>query len=81
MIRHLPDMARTRLIKCIDIIRYFQRKLNTANTIVIFFILIKHFILILKIVWSYQLRGKSLKTKPISPIRVQILNHNDNSFV
>ena len=41
MIRHLPDMTRTRPIKCIDIILYFQRKLNTTNTIVISFIINK----------------------------------------
>ena len=41
MIRHLPDTTRTRPIKYIDIMLYFQRKLNTTDTTVIFFIINK----------------------------------------
>ena len=41
MIRHLPDTTRTRLIKFIEIMLCFQRKLNTTDTTVIFFIINK----------------------------------------
>ena len=38
MIRYLPDTTRTRPIEYVDIMLYFQRKVNMTDTTIIFFI-------------------------------------------
>ena len=62
MIRHLPDTTRTRTIKYTDIMLNFQRKLNTSDTTVIFFI-------INKTIYSY------LKNSPVESVVSQKLEN------